>query len=126
VSEPATVEAALVDGIVRVTIKGTTGILTGGEAVMKALWCAKGGGVRGILFDMREAFHPAGHAEVIKHAANAPIVGITAYPIAILGRADDPILEFIDDVAINRGFRAKTFTDPQAAQAWLAENRRKA
>ena len=115
----AQVDASVVEGIVHVSIRGHAGSLTGGEAVMKALWHAHRSRSRCIVFDIREAFHPERHAQVVEHAANAVKNGMTGYRIAVVGVAGDPLLEFIDDVAANRGLRAKTFTDLDAARDWL-------
>lgn len=115
----AQVDARVTEGIVHVTIRGHAGSLTGGEAVMKALWHAHRSRSRCILFDIREAFHPERHAQVVEHAANAVKNGLAGYRIAILGVDGDPLLGFIDDVAANRGLRVKTFTDLDAARDWL-------
>jgi hypothetical protein len=120
----AQVDATVTEGIVHVSIRGHAGALTGGEAVMKALWHAHRSRSRCLLFDIREALHPERHAQVVQHAANAVKNGIAAYRIAVVGLEGDALLDFIEDVAANRGLRARTFTDLEAARDWLRPARR--
>ena len=110
------------DPIVNVSLKGKTSMMLSIEAVLRAVWVARTHGAKNVLFDIRESVSDDFHTRIVKLAAEAPTTGISAYRIAILGLADDPRLRFIEDVAINRGIRARSFTDRAAAVAWLTQD----
>lgn len=109
------------DPIVSVSLKGKTSMMLSIEAVLRAVWVARTHGARSVLFDIRGSVSDDFHTRVVKLAAEAPATGITAYRIAILGVDDDPRLRFIEDVAVNRGIRAKAFTRHDEALRWLKE-----
>ena len=56
---------------------------------------------------------------MLKLAAEAPRLGATSYPVAVVGAAADPRLRFIEDVGVNRGFRVRAFTEIEPARQWL-------
>ena len=109
------------DPIVTVSLKGKTSMMLSIEAIVRAVWVARKNNARSILFDLRDSTSDDFHTRVVKLAAEAPATGITAYRMAFLGHPDDPRLRFIEDVAINRGIRGRSFTDEAAAKAWLKE-----
>jgi hypothetical protein len=41
------------------------------------------------------------------------------FRIAILGAKGEPMLRYIENVTVNRGYQSKTFTDEPEAVAWL-------
>jgi hypothetical protein len=72
-----------------------------------------------LLFDVRDADLSDAYIDAIRHAEEGESLGIRrSFRIAILGTAD-PVLGYIENVAVNRGYTAKTFTDADAAEAWL-------
>ena len=109
------------DPFVHVSLQGKTSMMLSIEAVVRSVWTAKRHGAKGILFDIRESVSDDFHTRVVKLAAEAPTLGIDAYRIAVLGHPADPRLPFIEDVAADRGIRARTFSDRGAAVAWLQD-----
>lgn len=73
-----------------------------------------------LLFDIREAEDRNYHTDAIRHTQQAPALGIDqTFRIVFLGSKNLEMLRYIEDVAVNRGFRAKAFTDEREAVAWL-------
>ena len=111
-----------VDGpVITVTLRGKTTMMMSIEAVLRAVHNARKSGARGVLFDIRDSTSEDFHTRIIKQADHAPQTGIGAYRIAVLALAEDPRLTFIEDVGVNRGYDVKSFTDPEAARAWLVD-----
>jgi hypothetical protein len=76
-----------------------------------------------VLFDLREADFRSYYADTIRHAEEGPALGIDrAFRIAVLGAEGNPMLRFIENVALNRGFQVKAFTEESEAVAWLRTN----
>lgn len=72
-----------------------------------------------VLFDMRDADYRGYYVQTLQHAQQGPSLGIDrGFRIALLG-TENPMLGYFEDVAVNRGYRAKAFTDEAAALAWL-------
>ena len=105
--------------IVRVVLKGEVTEALSAAAVAQAVQAASKAGSARVLFDIRAATHPGYHASVLKRADEAPASGIARFRVAILGEAGNPMLEFIADVANNRGVMARCFTVGAQAIAWL-------
>ena len=74
-----------------------------------------------LLFDIRESDHQNYYTETVRHAQEGPALGINqkTFRIAFLGSERNPMLQFIEDVTVNRGFQVKVFTEEAAALAWL-------
>ena len=109
-------QVAFDDPIVTVSLQGKTTMMLSIEAVVRAVWMARNRGARGILFDIRDSVSDDFHSR--KPLTVRPA---SERRIGVLGLPADPRLRFIDDVAVNRGIRARTFTDPAIALAWLAD-----
>src|SRR5688572_28068754 len=110
-----------VDGpVVTVTLRGKTTMMLSIEAVLRAVFKAHNSGASGVLFDIRESTSEDFKTRVLKQADQATRTGIGAYRIAVLARAVDPRIGFIEDVATSRGYDARCFTDPAQAREWLA------
>ena len=109
--------------VVVVSLQGKTSMMLSIEAVLRAVWTARKAEARGLLFDIRETVSDDFHSRVLKLAAEAPRMGTTRYPVAVVGVADDPRLRFIEDVGVNRGMRVRTFQDFEAARAWILQAR---
>jgi hypothetical protein len=107
-------------GIVTVGLRGKTTMMLSIEAMLRAVHAARRAGARNILFDLRDAESQDFHSRVVKLASEAPAIGITRYRMAFVGRPGDSRLAFIEDVGLNRGYPVKTFTEMEAARAWLA------
>ena len=106
-------------GFVRVTLHGEIDWAASERGVAGAVRRAREAGVGSILFDMRDAVHPSYHGLVLRQAANATASGIASFRVAVLGRHDDPMLPFLEDVAVNRGLRARAFYAEAHALDWL-------
>ena len=118
--EPAPIETSVVEGVVRTVIRGTVAWERSREALERTVATAESAGATRLLFDIRDATHLDFHSIVLRHAEGAHELARRGLRIAVVGRAGDRILEFIDDVAANRALPAKTFTAEDAALAWLA------
>lgn len=105
--------------IVVVSLQGKTSMMLSIEAVLRAVWTARREKARGLLFDIRETVADDYHSRVLKLAAEAPRMGTTGYPIAIVGAPGDERLRFIEDVGVNRGFRVRAFTELAPARDWI-------
>ncbi|HEX4781391.1 MAG TPA: hypothetical protein VH301_11600 [Usitatibacter sp.] len=116
-------DAVVTDGIVRIAIRGAFTGAQGADAVALAVRKAGEVGASLVLFDIRGLDHPAYHASVITRADNASKSGISAFKVAILGDPESELLAFIENVATNRGLRARCFTDEAAALRWLKASR---
>ena len=107
-------------GIIRVVYRGkveygaTTGMLRGVAQL------ASEKKIKELLFDISEADYRHYYAETLRHAEEGPSLGIDrTFRIAFLGAAENPMLRYIEDASVNRGFRVKAFIDEAEAKAWL-------
>jgi len=76
--------------------------------------------IKKLLFDIREADYRHYYAETLRHAEEGPALGIDqSFRIAFLGAAGNPMLGYIEDACVNRGYNVKVFTDEPEADAWL-------
>jgi hypothetical protein len=112
-------DLAVEGGIVCVTMHGHVKWPQSSEALARATALARTARTGKLLFDIREADHPDFHGLVLRHAESAPELVRQGLRIAVLGLEGDRILDFIDDVATNRAVPAKSFTQKDAALAWL-------
>lgn len=119
-SGPGPIDTSIAGGIVRTVIRGTVEWKLSSEALARAVALAESEGASRLLFDIREATHLDFHNIVLRHAEGAPDLARRGLRIAVVGRAGDRMLDFIEDVAANRALPAKTFTAEDAALAWLA------
>ena len=73
-----------------------------------------------VLFDIRDADYRHYHANIIRHTQEGPSLGIDrSFRIAVLGSKGEPMLAFIEDAAVNRGYQTKAFTEESEAVVWL-------
>lgn len=69
-----------------------------------------------------EADYRGYYVSTIEHARQGPALGIDkGFRIALLG-GGDPMVAYFENVALNRGYRAKAFTDESLAFDWLRED----
>ncbi|HZZ91083.1 MAG TPA: STAS/SEC14 domain-containing protein [Usitatibacter sp.] len=122
---PDNVHVDLRDGIVWVEIRGDVSFQDSMRAMKEAAGAARLHGSDRLLFDIRGTRHREFHATTLESARLAPDLGLnTALRCAVVGdEADRQRLAFIEDVAANRGFKARTFTDVAEAVAWLKAGR---
>jgi hypothetical protein len=73
-----------------------------------------------MLFDIREANYRDYHLGTVRHVEEAGALGIQrTFRIAIVGAEGNPMLQYIEAVALNRGYWVKAFTDESPAVSWL-------
>ena len=73
-----------------------------------------------LLIDIRDADYRFYHLESIKHAEQGRSLGIdSTFRIAFLGAENEEMLGYVENVAVNRGYRSKAFTDESKALSWL-------
>jgi DNA-binding phage protein len=90
------------------------------EALRKAARIALEKQSTKLLMDVRQAVARGYHVSAIERTEQLPSLGIDqSFRIAFLGRKGDPMLQYIENVAVNRGFHLKAFNDEAEAVAWL-------
>ena len=109
----------VVDGVLWLEVDDVPGEPRNVDAVTLAMQAARDKGCRSILFDIRKLNQPGYHASVIQSAEMAAAAGIVQFRVAVLGMPGSELLAFIDDVAVNRGLPARSFTDEALAMRWL-------
>lgn len=110
--------------IVRVTYRGQAeyGAIT--EMLRNVAQIAAERKVTAVLFDIRVTDYRNYAVETIRHAEEGPALGIDKNcRFAFVGAHDNPMLKFIEDVSVNRGYRVKVFTDETGALDWLRQAR---
>ena len=122
---PDKVQVALRDNIVWVELRGEISFNDSVRAMKAASEAARRHATDRLVFDIRGTHHPEFHAVTLESARMAPDIGLnTALRCAVLGdEKDRQRLTFIEDVAANRGFKARAFTDEQQALAWVKTGR---
>jgi hypothetical protein len=117
------IRVSIHDGVVRVALRGEV-VQSGGAKVMSLAGAAAAqAGSRLVLFDITRARSRSYHALAVDHVRHARESGAIKYRIAILGRPGDEKLSYFENVAINRGIRARSFTAEGDALAWLKRER---
>jgi len=117
------IQITMEEGLVRVTYRGIVEYGATTEMLRKVGQLAAERQVRLVLFDIRDADYSNYSTATLRHAEEAPALGIdkTTLRFAFLGAAGNPMLKFIEDVSVNRGYQVKTFTDEAAGLAWLRQ-----
>jgi hypothetical protein len=113
------IDVSVVNGIVRAVIKGEMEPTRGTRAIALAAGVAADAKSNLLLLDITGAEYRDFHAKAMEHAQNASATGVMKFCIAILGKDGDPKLAYLENVAINRGIRARAFTRESDAIAWL-------
>ena len=110
-----------IDGnIIRVTYRGRVEYEATDGMLRQVGALAGQNGISRILFDIRDANYQFYHVGTLRHADEAPALGIdSSFRIAFLGATDNPMLRYIEAVSVNRGFWVRAFTDEAAALEWL-------
>ena len=107
-------------GIVRVVYRGDVEYQATTEMLGAVARVAAEKQVKRLLFDIREANYQHYYLETMRHSEEAPGLGIDrTFRVAFLGSADNPMLRYIENVTVNRGYQVKAFTEQLEAEAWL-------
>jgi hypothetical protein len=108
--------------VVHIVETGTLDFATSNRAVIGAVEAAKASRTRCLLFDLRAADLSNYYSYIVRHAETAAQTGLDAgYGIAVVGPRDGAdVLSFIELVARNRGWRARSFFELEPALEWLA------
>ncbi len=73
-----------------------------------------------LLFDLRQTDYSDAVVTTIRHVEEAEAVGLgPKFRVALIGFADDPMLQYVEDVSVNRGLQVRAFCDEQEAVDWL-------
>lgn len=113
------IHVSVKDGVVRVALRGEVAHSGSARALKLAGAAATHAGSKLVILDVTRAHSRSYHAVAMEHARRAHEAGAIQYRIAILGKPGDPKLSFLENVAINRGLRARSFTAEPDAIAWL-------
>jgi hypothetical protein len=114
------VQVSLREGVVWVVLRGEIAFQDSMRSMKAAAEAARLHRTDRLLYDIRDSHHAEFHASTLESARMAPDLGLnTALRCAVLGAEGDPRLPFIEDVAANRGFKARAFTDEAQALAWV-------
>jgi hypothetical protein len=117
---PDKVQVTLRDGVVWVELRGEIAFQDSLRSMRAAAEAARAHRTDRLVFDIRASHHPEFHAATLESARMASDVGLsTALRCAVLGKPGDARLPFIENVAANRGFKARAFTDEAQALAWV-------
>jgi hypothetical protein len=114
------VKIVLEDGVVRATYRGEVAYDPVFEMIRSVARTAVQRQSDLLLFDIREAVFREFHVAIIKFAEEARGLGIEpTFRIAVLAAMEVERLKYLEDVAVNRGFQVKVFTEESEALAWL-------
>lgn len=114
---------AVKDGIVHITVRGEVKLAESGSTIALAAQVAADAGSELLLIDITGAHYREYHALAMEHARRARETGMVKFRIAILGHAGDSKLSYFENVAMNRGIRARSFTTRRDALTWLKESK---
>lgn len=107
-------------GFVRITYRGDVQYDVTTEMLRKVAAIAAQTQKTQLLFDIRDANYRDYHLGTIRHVEEAAALGIErTFRIAVLGAAGNPMLQYIEAVAVNRGYWVKTFVHDAEAVGWL-------
>jgi SpoIIAA-like len=116
----ANVQITVEPKLIRVVYRGKVEIDATTEMLRKVGRIASENHIQHLLFDLREADYRNYYVGTIQHTEDGPSFGIKqTFHVAFLGKEGEPMLRYIEDVTVNRGFQSKTFTDESEAIAWL-------
>lgn len=110
-------------GFTRVTYLGQVSYDTSTSMMLDLAKLSEGGGQK-FLIDVRNAQPTYSHVTPIRHAEEASSLGLPrSNRTALLGAEKDrAILQYVENVAVNRGILMKVFFDEDAAAKWLRED----
>ena len=110
-------------GIIRVVYRGKVEFDVTTKMLRDVARIASKDDTRLLLIDIRDADYKLYHLETLEHAQQGRSLGIdSTFRIAFLGAENEEMLGFVENVAVNRGYRSKVFTDEAKALAWIRKD----
>jgi hypothetical protein len=111
---------AVEDGIIRVEPKGRAHYEFTRDMLVKVGELAASTRNGKLLFDLRNTDYRDSYVSTIRHAEEAEGMGLgPSLRVALVGVADDPMLQYVEDVSVNRGYQVRAFSDEDEAVKWL-------
>lgn len=111
---------AIEGGIIRVELFGIAHYDFIRDALTKVAEVAASTEHGKLLFDLRQSDYSDAAVTTIRHVEEAEEVGLgPKFRVALIGFADDPMLQYVEDVSVNRGLQLRAFSDEQEALDWL-------
>ena len=118
--KPTDIRITTEAGIIRVVYRGRVEFDLTTNMLREVAEIAAKDNTRLLLIDIRDADYKLYHLETLEHAQQGRSLGIdSTFRIAFLGAEDEEMLGYVENVAVNRGYRSKVFTDESKALAWL-------
>jgi hypothetical protein len=106
--------------LIRVVYRGKVEIDATTEMLRRVGQLAAEHQIQLLLFDLRTADYRNYYVGAIQHAEDGPSLGIKyTFRVAFLGMNGGPMLRYIEDVVVNRGYQARIFVDESEAITWL-------
>jgi len=116
----ANIQITAEPGIIRVVYRGKVEFDLTTQMLRDVARMASANNTSSLLFDIRDADYARYYLEAVKHTEQGPALGITpTFRVAFLGAKGEKMLDFVENVTANRGYRSKAFTDESEALAWL-------
>jgi len=121
--KPTDIRITTEAGIIRVVYRGRVEFDLTTNMLREVAEIAAKDNTRLLLIDIRDADYKLYHLQSIKHAEQGPSLGIdSTFRIAFLGAENEGMLAFVENVAVNGGYRSKAFTAEPEALAWLGSD----
>jgi hypothetical protein len=114
------IRIAIVDGILITKVSGPINPAFGDRILSESIGAGVKNGCAGYLYDFRDAKIDESFAHVYARPSQAEGLGARRTDrVAMLCAEIDAKTKFLEDVASNRGFNFRLFTDEGEAKAWL-------
>ena len=121
--KPADIRITTEAGIIRVVYRGRVEFDLTTNMLREVAEIAAKDNTRLLLIDIRDADYKLYHLETLEHAQQGRSLGIdSTFRIAFLGAENEGMLAFVENVAVNGGYRSKAFTAEPEALAWLGSD----
>ena len=105
-------QVSLEQGFIRVVYRGKAEYDVTSNMLREVVHLALGTKTERVLFDLRQSDSSSYYISTIRHAEDAPSLGIDrSFRMALLGSRGDPMLKYFEDVAVNRGFQVTMVFD---------------
>lgn len=111
---------AIEGGIIRVELRGLADYEFVRDMLIQVGELASSTQHDKLLFDLRQTDYRNAVVTTIRHVEEAEEVGLgPSFRVAVVGLAEDPMLQYVEDVSVNRGLQVRAFSDGQEAVNWL-------
>ena len=111
---------AIEGGIIRVELRGLADYEFVRDMLIQVGELASSTQHDKLLFDLRQTDYRNAVVTTIRHVEEAEEVGLgPSFRVALVGLAEDPMLQYVEDVSVNRGLQVRAFRDGQEAVDWL-------